>query len=107
MGIRHGDIVRLYNERGQCLAGAVISDDLLPGVLQMSTGAWWEPEEPGQSNTLCKHGHVNVLTLDKGSSSLAQGPIALTCMINIEKYEGAVNEISVFNPPTITNTISA
>ncbi len=45
-GIKDGDIVRLYNERGACLAGAVLSDALRPGVVQLSTGAWYDPEDP-------------------------------------------------------------
>ena len=103
LGVIDNDIVRLYNERGQCLAGAVTCDDLLPGVVQMSTGAWWDPEDLSEPNSLCRHGHVNVLTIDKGTSSLAQGPIALTCLVNIEKFEGTVTEINVFNPPSITD----
>jgi anaerobic selenocysteine-containing dehydrogenase len=86
------------------LAGVKISNDLLPGVIQISTGAWWDPENPGQSNSLCKHGHVNVLTIDKGSSSLAQGSIALTCLVDVEKYLGIAGDICVFNPPTMIDT---
>jgi biotin/methionine sulfoxide reductase len=37
-GIGDGDIVRLYNDRGACLAAAVLSDALRPGVAQLSTG---------------------------------------------------------------------
>ncbi|HYU12856.1 MAG TPA: molybdopterin-dependent oxidoreductase, partial [Stellaceae bacterium] len=36
-GIRDGDIVRLYNDRGACLAGAVLSNALRPGVVQLAT----------------------------------------------------------------------
>src|SRR5207248_8862593 len=42
-GINGGDIVRLYNDRGACLAGAVLSDALRPGIVQVSTGAWYSP----------------------------------------------------------------
>ena len=37
-----------------------------PGVVQMATGAWFDPAQPGEIGSLCKHGSVNVLTLDKG-----------------------------------------
>ena len=47
-GIADGDIVRLYNDRGACLAGAVLSEALRPGVVQLSTGAWYDPEDPGR-----------------------------------------------------------
>ncbi|MFH9111614.1 molybdopterin-dependent oxidoreductase [Streptomyces globisporus] len=75
-GIENGMIVRVYNDRGSCLAGAVISDDVMPGVVQLSTGAWWDPVQPGLSGTLDRHGNPNVLTADRPCSRLSQGPSA-------------------------------
>ena len=72
-GIRNGDIVRLYNDRGACLAGAVISAALRPGVVQLGTGAWYDPLDPAADDPLCVHGNPNVLTADVGTSRLAQG----------------------------------
>jgi biotin/methionine sulfoxide reductase len=72
-GIRAGDIVRLYNDRGACLAGAVLSEALRPGVVQLSTGAWYDPDDPALETPLCVHGNPNVLTRDIGTSRLAQG----------------------------------
>lgn len=37
--IADGDVVRLFNDFGACLAGAVPSDDVRPGVVQLSAGA--------------------------------------------------------------------
>ena len=34
-GIRHGDVVRVFNVRGQVLAGAVVSDRYAPGVARI------------------------------------------------------------------------
>ncbi|WP_306114549.1 MULTISPECIES: molybdopterin guanine dinucleotide-containing S/N-oxide reductase [unclassified Roseovarius] len=89
-GLKDGDIVRLFNDRGACLGGVVTDADLRPGVVQMSTGAWYDPDETG----LCKHGNPNVLTRDKGTSKLGQGPSAHSCLVEIERYTGA--------PPTVT-----
>src|ERR1700751_3507727 len=44
-GIRNGDIVRLFNPRGACLAGAVVDADVMPGVVVMATGAWFDPAD--------------------------------------------------------------
>ncbi len=71
-GIRDGDVVRVFNDRGAILAGAVLTDDIRRGVIQISTGAWYDPLEPGVIGSLDKHGNPNVLTLDKGTSRLAQ-----------------------------------
>jgi len=38
--IRSGDIVRIHNDRGSCLAAAVLSDSLREGVVELPTGAW-------------------------------------------------------------------
>ena len=100
-GLVAGDIVRIYNGRGACLAGLVISDSLREGVVQLSTGAWYDPLEPGVSDTLDRHGNPNMLTLDKGTSQLAQAPISQTTLVEIERYEGVLPEITVHSPPAI------
>ncbi len=97
--INDGDIVRVFNDRGACLAGAVVTEAMRPGVVQLSNGAWYDPVEPGTMGSLERHGNANVLTLDKGTSKLAQGPSALTALVQIEKYDGKAPPISVFSPP--------
>jgi biotin/methionine sulfoxide reductase len=92
-GLASGDIVKVFNDRGAFLAAAVISDDLLPGVVQISTGAWYDPLEGSVPGTLEKHGNPNVVTLDTGSSRLAQAPAAQTVLVEIRRYA---------NPPTVT-----
>jgi biotin/methionine sulfoxide reductase len=98
-GIRNGDVVRVFNDRGAILAGAVLSEDLRPGVIQISTGAWYDPEETGVTGSLDKHGNPNVLTLDKGTSQLAQGPSAQTTLVEVEKYSGEPPRVTAFEPP--------
>ena len=103
-GIRDGDVVRVFNERGAILAGAVVTDNLRPGVTQIPTGAWYDPDEPGLPGALDKHGNPNVLTLDKGTSRLAQGPSAQTTLVEVKKYVGALPPVSAFDPPTIAES---
>ncbi|MGE0748952.1 MAG: molybdopterin guanine dinucleotide-containing S/N-oxide reductase, partial [Rhodospirillales bacterium] len=89
-GIADGDVVRLYNGRGACLAGAFVTDRIRPGVVQVSTGAWYDPAEPGIPGSLDKHGNPNVLTIDKGTSQLAQAPIAQTVLVEVERFDDAL-----------------
>jgi biotin/methionine sulfoxide reductase len=96
-----GDVVRIFNDRGACLAGLVIDDRIRQGVVQISTGAWFDPLEPGTPGSLCKHGNANMLTLDKGSSSLGQGPIAHTCLVEVEKFNDELPPVTAFDPPVI------
>jgi biotin/methionine sulfoxide reductase len=100
-GIKGGDIVRLYNERGACLAGAVLSDKLRAGVVQLSTGAWYDPEDPATDAPLCVHGNPNVLTRDAGTSRLAQGCTGQLSLVEVERYDGAVPPIKAFDPPPV------
>jgi biotin/methionine sulfoxide reductase len=83
-----GDVVRVFNQRGACLGGVIIDDQVMPGVVQMSTGAWYDPLDPAEPGSLCKHGNPNLLTPDIGTSRLAQGPIAHTCLVEVERYPG-------------------
>jgi biotin/methionine sulfoxide reductase len=84
--IEDGDIVRVYNDRGAFLASARVSGDLMNGVAQIPTGAWFDPEDPGANCSLEKHGNPNVVTLDKGTSRLGQGSVAQTVLIQVEKF---------------------
>ncbi|MEZ5924220.1 MAG: molybdopterin-dependent oxidoreductase [Hyphomicrobiaceae bacterium] len=99
--LQPGDVVRVFNDRGACLAGVIISDDVMRGVVQLATGAWYDPETPGEIGSLCKHGNPNVLTRDKGTSELGQGPTAHSCLVEVEKFAGTPPPVTAFDPPEI------
>ncbi|WP_404319439.1 trimethylamine-N-oxide reductase TorA [Malaciobacter canalis] len=100
-GIKNGDIVKVYNKRGSTLAGAIVTKNVLPGVVKMDEGGWYDPKDPGKDKTMCKHGDVNQLTIDKGTSKLAQGNISNTALVQIEKYTKKAPRITVFEKPEI------
>ena len=100
-GITQGDIVRVFNDRGSCLCGVNITNDVIPGVVIISTGAWYDPVEPNDPKSMCKHGNPNVLSPDIGTSKLGQGPAAHSCLAEIEIYDGPTQDITAFNPPEI------
>jgi biotin/methionine sulfoxide reductase len=85
LSIADGQAVRLWNERGQCLATAAVSDDVRVGVVMLPTGAWYRPESDAD-DALDMAGNPNVLTLDKGTSSFGQGCSAHTCLVRVEAY---------------------
>jgi biotin/methionine sulfoxide reductase len=100
-GLVSGDVVRVFNDRGACLAGLVVDDGLRPGVVQLSTGAWYDPEDAGDPDAMCVHGNPNVLTSDTGTSSLARGCTGAHVLVELEKYTGTLPPVRAHEPPMI------
>lgn len=98
-GIADGDIVKLFNDRGACLASVRITDSVSAGVVQLPTGAWYDPEDIEDDKALCVHGNPNVLTRDVGTSSLAQGCCGQLTVVQVERFKGNLPPIQAFDPP--------
>ncbi len=78
-GISNGDIVHVFNDRGKLMIPAWITERIMPGVVCIFEGAWYDPDEHG----IDRNGSVNVLTNDAYSP---EGSTALnTCLVNISK----------------------
>jgi len=98
-GIADGDMLRVFNDRGACLAAARVSDRIRRGVVRLSTGAWFDPADQGSNMPLEKHGNPNALTLDIGASKLSQGCIAQTCLVEIERFDGPAPAVTAHRLP--------
>ena len=97
-GIDEGAIVMLHNTRGAVLAAVRIADDIMPGVVQLPTGAWYDPVDPLAQRPLCRHGNPNVLTRDIGTSSLGQGCSGQITVVQVSLFTGDVGEVQAFAP---------
>ncbi|WP_074412408.1 molybdopterin guanine dinucleotide-containing S/N-oxide reductase [Escherichia coli] len=95
-GIANGDLVRVWNKRGQILTGAVVTDGIKKGVVCVHEGAW-----PDLENGLCKNGSANVLTADIPSSQLANACAGNSALVYIEKYTGNALKLTAFDQPAI------
>ncbi|MGN6767394.1 MAG: molybdopterin guanine dinucleotide-containing S/N-oxide reductase [Rhizobiaceae bacterium] len=100
-GIRTGDVVRVFNDRGACLASAQISEDILGGVVQLPTGAWYDPDDPQSDRPLCVHGNPNVVTRDVGTSRLAQGCTGQLTVVQVELYAGSPRPVRAYEPASV------
>ncbi|WP_194915825.1 molybdopterin-dependent oxidoreductase [Catenulispora rubra] len=100
-GIRDGDVVRIHNDRGAALAGAVLTEDVRPGVVQLPTGAWFDPLVGADGRVLCVHGNPNVLTADVPSSRLSQGCTGQHALVEVERCTGPVPPVTVTAPPPL------
>ena len=94
-----GDIIRISNERGACLAGVILTDGIRKGVVQLPTGAWYDPADPTEDKSLCVHGNPNVLTRDIGTSALAQGCTGQLTTVQVERFDGNLPPIQAYDPP--------
>ncbi|MFC1978561.1 molybdopterin-dependent oxidoreductase [Chloroflexota bacterium] len=80
-GINDGDLVHVYNDRGEMAIPAKVTERIMPGVVDIPEGAWYNPDENG----IDRGGCANVLTKD-GCSPGGAFPCN-TALVQIEKYE--------------------
>jgi biotin/methionine sulfoxide reductase len=71
----------------------------MPGVVQLSTSAWYDPHSDDGDQPLCIHGNPNVLTRDIGTSRLAQGWCGQVTVVACERYPGEPPTVRTFDPP--------
>ena len=100
-GISAGDVVRVYNDRGACLAGAVVTLAIRRGVVRLPTGAWFDPVPGVGPESLCAHGNPNVLTADLPSSRLSQGCAGQHALVEVERWTGSPPPVTVGSPPPL------
>jgi anaerobic dimethyl sulfoxide reductase subunit A len=78
-GIRDGDLVRVWNDRGELQLPARLTARILPGVVDIPQGAWWSPDAGGVDHGGC----INVLT-SRRWTPLAFGTAQHTIMVEVE-----------------------
>jgi anaerobic dimethyl sulfoxide reductase subunit A len=84
-GIRDGDEVKVFNDRGALILPCRITHRILPGVVDIPQGAWYEPDENG----IDRGGCVNVLTSHHWTP-FAYGTAQHTIMVQVEIYRSKV-----------------
>ena len=87
-GIATGDIVRVFNDRGAVLCGALVTASMRERVVIIHEGSWYAPAEPGKIGSLDRGGCASTLTAQRGTSQLAQGPVCHDGLVQVEKYAG-------------------
>jgi len=101
LGIVDGDLLRVFNDRGACLVSARLNTSIMQGCVAISTGAWLDAERQADGTLICRNGNPNTLTRDQGTSELAQGPTAHSCLVGIEKFLDQSGPTRAYSPPEI------
>jgi anaerobic dimethyl sulfoxide reductase subunit A len=78
-GIKDGDQVRVFNDRGAMIIPAHVTERIMPGVVDIPQGAWYAPDEKG----IDRGGCCNVLTRDEHSPGGAF--CSNTTLVQVEK----------------------
>lgn len=81
-----GDVAHVSTSRGATLAGVVVDEGVMEGVVELATGAWFDPVDPSDPASLDLAGNPNSVTRDAGTSGLAQGPSAQTCLVRVSRW---------------------
>ncbi len=79
-GISNGDMVRVFNGRGEIRLAAKVTPRIMPGVTAAGQGAWYQPDAKGVDHGGC----ANVLTTQR-PSPLAKGNPQHTNLVDVQK----------------------
>ena len=81
-GIKDGDEILVFNVRGKLTIRAWLTERIIPGVICIFEGTWYDPDENGVDRGGC----VNTLTKDAYSPG---GASALnSCLVDFKKFKG-------------------
>jgi len=87
-GIKNGDIIKLYNDRGAVLGIAQVTERVMPGVIHSYEGSSkYDPVEQGKPGSVDRGGCVNLLSPSRPMSRNAPGPAWNSCLIEVTKWE--------------------
>ena len=81
-GIKNGDLIRVYNERGSVLGGAYVSERMIPGAVSMDHGARVDSIVPGQ---LDRGGAINLITPENTTSKNCVGQATSGFLVEVER----------------------
>ena len=87
-GIKNGDKVKVYNDRGAVVHACRITKKILPGVVNIPQGAWWKSDEEGNDIG----GNVNTLTSERWTP-IAFGNAQHTIMVEVKKYRKGAKDV--------------
>ena len=86
MGVRTGDVVKLFNERGGVLGGVYVTERIMPGVVYQDHGARTDTIVGGEGG-LDRGGANNLICPTATSSTHAYGEVTSGYLVGVEKVD--------------------
>ena len=83
-GIENGDVVRIFNERGSVLAGAYVTERMMPGVAYIDHGARYDPIVVGE---LDRGGAINTISPHNGTSKNCWGMATSGYLVGVARAD--------------------
>lgn len=81
-GVKDGDTILIYNERGKILRHACTTERLMPGQMAVSHGGWLDWDE---KNGICRGGSENMIS---GGTTVSGISAYNSCLVDFVKYDG-------------------
>ena len=101
-GIKDGDLIEVYNDRGAIIVGAVVTDNIMKGVISIYEGCWPSVDSKGR----CNSGLVNFITSTRRSSGLSQATTVNTVLASVKKCTDPDGPNQAYNPPEILEKVA-
>jgi len=84
LGVSHGDVMEVYNERGRVLVGAYVTERIMPGVISIDHGARFDPIVTG---VLDRGGAINTITPRSTTSKNAAGMVTCGFLAGVKRAD--------------------
>jgi trimethylamine-N-oxide reductase (cytochrome c) len=81
-GIMHGDVIKVFNERGTVLCAAYLTERVIPGVVYVDHGSRFDPID---AERLDRGGAINLITPTSIISKTATGMVVSGFLVDIAK----------------------
>jgi anaerobic dimethyl sulfoxide reductase subunit A len=78
-GVKEGDMVRVFNDRGEARIPARVTERIMPGVVALPQGAWYTPDENGVDYGGCANMFTKNVTSPGGAFS------SNTALVQVER----------------------
>ncbi|MBI2878038.1 MAG: molybdopterin-dependent oxidoreductase [Candidatus Tectomicrobia bacterium] len=90
-GIQPGDWVKVFNDRGVIRIQAKVTERIMPGVVCVEGGTWYDPDPDGVDRAGC----ANVLTKDEVTPMplLPEGPLPVPSIGSGSTYHNSLVEV--------------